>query len=64
VELREKKSRKPMFFAVRFECRFDSSKIGLVEKELTATAVNMIIRTLEVLALCVVASLPGESSLH
>jgi hypothetical protein len=51
VGIWRKKGREPMFFAVRFKCRFNGSEIGLVEKELTATAVNTIIRTLEVLAL-------------
>jgi hypothetical protein len=64
VEFWEKKSGKPMFFAARFERRFDGGEIGLVEKESVATAVDVIIGTLEVLALHIEASLLEKSSFH
>jgi hypothetical protein len=64
VDFREKKSGKPMFSAAHFKRRFDSGEIGLVEKESAATAVNAIIGTLGVPALCVEASLLEKSSLH
>ena len=64
MELQEEKNGKAMFLAACVECGFNSDKIGLVEKEVAATAVNVILRTLEVLALCVEAGLLEKSPLH
>src|SRR5260370_14202327 len=64
VELWEEKCREPTLLAACLECRFDGRKIGLVEQESAATAVDAIVGTLEVLALRVEACLLKKSSFH
>ena len=64
VELQEEKNWKAMFLAAHLKCRLDSDEIRLVEEELMATAVNVILRTLKVLALRIEPCLLKKSSLH
>jgi hypothetical protein len=51
MKFRKEKSREPTLLAAHLECGFDGGKIRLIEKEASATAVNAVLRTLEVLAL-------------
>jgi len=64
VELREEKDWEAVFLAADFECGFDGGKVGLIEKETTATTVDSILGTLEVLALRVEACLLVKTPLH
>ena len=64
MELRKKESREATRLTQRLKCRLDSGKIRLIEKEATATAVDAILRTLEVLTLRLQPCLPDEPLLH
>jgi hypothetical protein len=64
MELREKKGREPVLPTACLECGFDGSKIGLIEKEATATAVDAIVRSLKVLTLRIEGCLLDKPSLR
>ena len=53
-----------MVLAANLKRGFDGSKVRLIEKEVTAAAVDLILRTLEVFTLCVEARLLEKPSLH
>ena len=49
---------------VQLEQGFDIHKVGLAEKEVTSTAVDVVLRTLKVLALRLQACFLDEPSFH
>ena len=51
MKFRKEKDGETTLLATQLECRFDNQKIWLAEKEVVAATVNVILRTLEILAL-------------
>ena len=60
----EEKGPEATLLAIQLERGFDVCKVGLAKKEVVATAVNVVLRTLEVLALCLQACLLDKPSFH
>ena len=60
----EEKGPEATLLAIQFECGFDVRKVRLAEKEAAATAVNAVLRTLEVLALRLQACFFDKPSFH
>ena len=63
MELGKEKCGEATVLATQLECGFDGREIRLAEEEMAATAVNAILRTLKVLALCIQACFFNKSLL-
>jgi len=57
VKLREEENGETTLLAANLECGFNSGKVGLIEEEATAAAVDSILRALEILTLRIEACL-------